>query len=715
MRPASLSATIILLFFCALLPVAAQVTPTLFPPPPNQLRISDLWRATLTNTTGEPIEIYLEGRVTESRDGEIVHARSRSFTLPPGVTRLRGPQLEPIEVITSKEPYRSIVTRTGVVPTGEYTICVFVFRASDGEELGSDCIDHTVENLSPPVLIAPDDRSTLGEPLPLFTWSPPVPLPSTRDGVTYTLRIAEILGRQSAYDALRSNPPFFERRSIRSLTFQYPVAAREFVSGKRYAWRIAAIDSRGVELGESEVWSFTGGTHLLISAVEAAELPLVASLAGMKADAVIGGKSGSGAIVESSGGGKSAGSLSRLSAGAAAAAENTVGQLWTWGNNQMAQLGTGAVPTTSRPTPKAVDALDKTRDAAFGAEHGLALLSNGSVRAWGNNDYGQLGTGNQDRSTTPKSVPGLTNVIDVAAGNYHSMALRSDGKVWTWGYNRSGELGREKQEDQLEPGQVNISGVVAIAAGDGHSLALDSQGKVWGWGTNRNGQAVPAADADAVVTRPVQIEGLPKAIAIAAGSGFSMALLEDGTIRTWGTNNSGQLGNGAADPDAKYVEKMILGRLSAGTGSGGGGKTGATRLATRASKPGGIKMLELGLVAVNTTGIVSVSGLTGAVAIDAGGAHAVALRRDSTAWSWGNNYWGALGSGDRAFRRGPGRVNGLDDAIAVAAGADHTLGIAATRTLYAWGNNTHGQLGRADGAESEGDANWSVDPAVVTK
>ena len=707
--------------------LAQSVGIQLFQPPPNQLRISDLWRVQVQNLTREPVEIFLRGIVTEERDGEVVNAESRVFTLQPGGKVLTGRELEPIEVISSNSKYRGIVTRTGTVPSGDYEICVYAVDAATGEILGEDCLEHTVERLSPPLLIAPTDESTLADPLPIFTWTPPVPAPSGGARLLYRLRIAEVLGRQSPFDALRSNPPFFEQQNIRTPTFQFPGRARPFIDGRRYAWRITAYEN-GVAIGESEVWSFRRNRlNLQIELAEAdAEQKITAvGLLGLKGDRVIAGSGSSGMLADApakSSGGKGFAAAGSLTSGGGK--KTLDAQAWTWGNNEYYVLGTGPLPAVARAKPTTVTELDHIRDLALGAEHALAIDIAGNVASWGNNDYGQLGTGSFTKKNRPAWIPGLSGALEVAAGNYHSVALRNNGTVWSWGYNRSGELGRGSEDDDT-PGQVNLSSVVAISAGNGHTLALKSDGTVWAWGTNRYGQVDPSIDAVPIVTRPRQVEGLSKVTAISAGGTFSMALLEDGTIRTWGSDRSGQLGSGTAEPGATLINKMILGTIRMPEGSDG--KEGPKRFRSTSSGSSGgttagggamsvVKEMELGMVLINVSGIVKVSGLTNITAIDAGGAHALALRSDSTIWSWGNNYWGQLGTGDRDFRSGPARLIGIDKATGIAAGGVHSLGVASTRTLYSWGSNAHLQLGMSSlppSEESEEGEEFSMEPVVV--
>ncbi|HZD60824.1 MAG TPA: RCC1 repeat-containing protein, partial [Anaerolineae bacterium] len=165
---------------------------------------------------------------------------------------------------------------------------------------------------------------------------------------------------------------------------------------------------------------------------------------------------------------------------------------------------------------------------AAGARHSLALKSDGTVLAWGRNDYGQLGNETTTSSSTPVQVSGLTNVTTVTAGWWHSLALELDGTVWAWGDNRYGQLGNETTTSSSKPVQVsNLSGVVAISSCLGaHSLALKSDGTVWAWGGNWYGQ-LGDGTTTMYKTTPVQVSGLSGVVAIAAGGEHSLALKQD--------------------------------------------------------------------------------------------------------------------------------------------------------------------------------------------
>jgi alpha-tubulin suppressor-like RCC1 family protein len=273
------------------------------------------------------------------------------------------------------------------------------------------------------------------------------------------------------------------------------------------------------------------------------------------------------------------------------------GTVWAWGYNGEGQLGNGTMADAHFPTPVQVSSLSEIKAIAAGERHCLALKDDGTVWAWGNNWYGQLGDGTKDHRTLASQVKGLSDVTVVATGLGHSLALKKDGTVWAWGYNNDGELGDGTRKAHLTPAQIpGLSGVKAIAAGNHHSVALKEDGTVWVWGD----QAHPAQS-----TTPRRLQELSQIVAISAGGWYSIALKQDGTVWAWGVIASGEEGEDA----------MVL------------------------KKP------------------ARVSGLTNVVGIAAGLWHSLALKKDGTIWAWGRNYNGALGDGTETNRRSPVRAS----------------------------------------------------------
>ena len=184
---------------------------------------------------------------------------------------------------------------------------------------------------------------------------------------------------------------------------------------------------------------------------------------------------------------------------------------------------------------------------AAGARHSLALLKNGTVMAWGDNEEGQLGTGGTAPSKVPVAVKGLTGVSAISAGGEFSLGLLSTGGVKAWGENGFGQLGNVGLEETFSDIPVaveGLSGVTAIAAGATHALALLGNGTAMAWGEDAFGELGNGTIRNHETT-PVAVSGLSGITQISAGSKDSAALLGSGSIMTWGINQSGTLGNGA--------------------------------------------------------------------------------------------------------------------------------------------------------------------------
>ncbi|MDD5761565.1 MAG: hypothetical protein PHP88_03550 [bacterium] len=252
----------------------------------------------------------------------------------------------------------------------------------------------------------------------------------------------------------------------------------------------------------------------------------------------------------------------------AAGGEHTVAlksdnTMWAWGNNASGQLGDNSV--TNRWLPVQVPGLSPVAAVSAGLYHTVALKSDGTVWAWGHNEYGQIGdntTGFGRYKSVPAQVQGLSGVfVAVAAGAYHTVALKSDNTVWAWGNNASGQLGINQPNFGFPypvPRQVTgLTGVVAIAAGFEHTFALKSDGTVWAWGSNVKGAFGNGTTASEIA--PVQVTNFTGFLAVAPGFDFTVALKGDGTFWACGNNQFGELGRGTADLSAHPVPVQVTG------------------------------------------------------------------------------------------------------------------------------------------------------------
>jgi len=228
------------------------------------------------------------------------------------------------------------------------------------------------------------------------------------------------------------------------------------------------------------------------------------------------------------------------------------GTVWAWGWNAYGQLGNGT--TTSRTTPVQISGINNVIAISASGSHTVALRNDGTVWAWGCNGDGQLGDGTTTDRYAPVQVQDLNNITAIAAAtgdnlipsmsSYgHTLALRSDGTVWAWGNNGNGKLGDNTSTRRLTPVQVQgLSNISAIAASSGHSVALRKDGIVWAWGNNSSGQLGDGTTTNRLT--PVQIQGLSNIAAIAVSSSTTTALHNNGTVWTLGNNSNGQLGDG---------------------------------------------------------------------------------------------------------------------------------------------------------------------------
>jgi hypothetical protein len=217
----------------------------------------DLWNCIITSTNAQPENCYLVGVITEADRGRMLEMRSAVFPLAPGTTQFNtgnyGP-LEPAQKVFGDQDFEDHVLRTNAAPNGAYTICLTLYRAASNTVLATDCDAFTVENVTPPALLAPDAGGTVCDPFPFFIWTPYRPW----DGqlLTYRMQVVELLGGQSEVAAMRNNPAWFTQEGITSPMFQYPITALPFTNGSRYAWSVEVMRG-GSRIAVSDIRGFT--------------------------------------------------------------------------------------------------------------------------------------------------------------------------------------------------------------------------------------------------------------------------------------------------------------------------------------------------------------------------------------------------------------------------------------------------------------------------
>lgn len=348
------------------------------------------------------------------------------------------------------------------------------------------------------------------------------------------------------------------------------------------------------------------------------------------------------------------------------------GSIRSWGYNEYGQLGNGS--NTDNPAPQVVAGISNAIAISTGINHSLALLANGTVMAWGRNNFGQLGlgtpTGPETCSTTvcsknPVQVPGLANVVAISASGDFSVALLADGTVMTWGFDNVGQLGdgvgvQDGCQCVAHPVPVpGVSGVTTIAAGQMAAVALLRDGTVRDWGNNTWGQLGNGTDGPETTPcacqGPVAVSGLAGVRAIGAGVTANAAVMADGTVRVWGGTEYGQLGNGTADGPEQCRTSLPCSKTPS-----------------------------------------QVPGLSGVQTIAVGLYHLGALLPDGTTRSWGYNEFGEFGNGttDHSFTPVPSTISGASALTASAVGSLALVGPSQTLSVSLAGSGSGSAVSR---------------------
>lgn len=378
-------------------------------------------------------------------------------------------------------------------------------------------------------------------------------------------------------------------------------------------------------------------------------------------------------------------------------ARTTGGTVWCWGSNSVGQIGDGT--SGGRRSPVPVVGLDRPRFIASGAAHTCAIDRSGQVQCWGSNVLGALGDGTTTDRSVPTEVEGLGGTaVAVTAGTFNTCAVLTDGAVKCWGRNSYGEVGAPSRDEcvilpdypepcSLTPVEISeLRGMVTdIDASSSHTCAVTTAGGVKCWGYNGSlALGVPTSELCSphgydtpCSTVPVDacqtydegaqecVEPLSGVSAVSAGSSHTCAAATGGTVKCWGAFWGGRLGDGGAcyefcppvDVCADYDTEEL-------------------------------KCHEL---------------LTDIADVQAGDGHSCALGLAGAVWCWGDNYpGGLLGDNDACGYDCPTPVSvcagetcaaPLAGATAISAGYFHACAIQMGGKVSCWGQNVYGQLG----------------------
>ena len=317
-----------------------------------------------------------------------------------------------------------------------------------------------------------------------------------------------------------------------------------------------------------------------------------------------------------------------------------------WGRNDDGQLGDGTI--TPRSAGVRVSGLTDAIALATGERHACAVRAGGSVVCWGADDTGQLGDGGGGDRRTPIAVPGVAGATAVVAGSGFSCALLADRSAVCWGDDRDGEIGdgAPGATPRAPTPVMGLAGARSLSAHWQHACAVLVDGSVACWGSNASGQLGDGTQVNRA--QPVAVLGLQKVVAVATGLSHSCAM-SAGAIRCWGDNSQGQLGSNASGNSGSMTQPMTQPTL--------------------------------------------VPIVIDPVAIAAGAQHTCAVRLNGQVLCWGQNSSGQLGEGSMSSLAEPVPVPGLANGVKVTAGATFSCAATNDGAIFCWGDDHYGQLG----------------------
>jgi alpha-tubulin suppressor-like RCC1 family protein len=322
--------------------------------------------------------------------------------------------------------------------------------------------------------------------------------------------------------------------------------------------------------------------------------------------------------------------------------------LFMWGENNIGQLGINNTTTRSTPVTTFAGGTNwKQVSTTGGSRSTFAIKTDGSLWTWGSNSNGQLGINNTTTRSTPVTTfAGGTNWKQVSGGAFYTTAIKTDGSLWVWGNNGNGKLGINNTTTRSTPVTTFAGGNnwKQVSGGGSHTAAIKTDGTLWVWGNNINGQ-LGINQGNVTRNTPVTTFAGGNDWKSVDCSDHTLAIKTDGSLWTWGRNNSGQLG--------------------------------------------------INDIANRSTPVTTFAGGNNWKQVSTGYQYTAAIKTDGSLWTWGSNSDGQLGINNTTTRSTPVTTfSGGTNWKSVFGRADfHTAAIKTDGTLWTWGKNASGQLG----------------------
>jgi len=384
----------------------------------------------------------------------------------------------------------------------------------------------------------------------------------------------------------------------------------------------------------------------------------------------------------------------------------TSGNVQCWGSNTYGQLGRDTSAETAPYGPNLVTlAATITNDGLVAGSQFTCAITGAGVQCWGLNNDGQLGVGDYSLHPLPTVVTSLNGatVTALAAGSDYACATTST-DVQCWGYNAYGQLGNGGFIRYNHPGHVQSSenfDTVAIDAGYQHTCVLSAQGMLRCWGLNDEGQfGIGTGGYSLTLTPAVALVGTDvSANSITAGADHTCAITSANDVQCWGSNSKGQIGDFSSDTFRPTPKRVAGGAFSAIALTAGHEHTCAVDKSDGTVKCwGGNYFGQLGDNSfADRSAPVSVlkadQSPLAADAVTAGAFHSCVIDKSGGVWCWGMNSLGQLGigKGNAESEAVSVPLSGNTTAWGIAAGGYHTCIV--HNTVQCWGYNPSGQVG----------------------
>lgn len=230
----------------------AQITINLQIPPGGIVPKDQLWNLILSNNSQETIQASIKMNLQNALSGEILlSGNTGHFTIGKGIKVLTVRDIQPVIYNTAEKEFQK-----NYLPMGSYIVCYQIYyNGQKGEEIiGEECTKLNIDPLSPPLLNTPSDRSTIDNPYPQFSWTPPTSV-ELFSNLNYEIIVTEILEGQSGAEAVQYNSPIYWRDNIRQTFESYPSTYKALEKNKTYAWQIVAKNEQQYAI-KTDVWTF---------------------------------------------------------------------------------------------------------------------------------------------------------------------------------------------------------------------------------------------------------------------------------------------------------------------------------------------------------------------------------------------------------------------------------------------------------------------------